>query len=176
MADSLDRLITTGAQDEIGKADTANQFGVAQTPFHTHNGADSQRVSFSNLTDRLTLQTITLAGITPATAGNYGMFFIAPFPVRFVSAAEVHATAGTDGSAVTVQIEKLTSTTVPGSGTVLLLAGFNMKGAINTVQYGTLAAASKKTFYLLKGDRLALKLTGTPTAIANAVFTVGLLY
>lgn len=177
--------ITTSAPQQNGdaaaklavdRAAQADQYGVSQTPFHTHNGSDSNRVSFGDLTNKQLIIPVMLAGTAPATAGNYGIFYTAPFQCRFFSANEVHATAGTDGSAVTVQIEKLTGTTVPGSGTVLLSSGFNMKGTINTVQYGTLGSIQKTNFSLAKGDRLALKLTGTPTTVANAVFTITLVF
>ena len=38
-------------QQAIDQNATANQFAVSDTPFHTHNGADSQRFSFKNLSD-----------------------------------------------------------------------------------------------------------------------------
>lgn len=161
---------------EIGIQQTQDQFGVAQTPFHTHNDIDSPKISFFDLKSRLLVLPVILAGTAPATAGNYGIFYTAPFSCRFLSVNEVHTTAGSDAGAVTVQIEKLISTTAPGSGTVLLSSGINMKGTANTVQYGTLASIQKTNFSLKKSDRLALKLTGTPTAVANAVFTVTLIF
>lgn len=164
------------AQLVVNRNAVQNQYGVSQTPFHIHNGSDSNRVSFIDLTNRLQIEKVVLAGTAPATAGNYNMFFIAPFKCRFIAASEVHGTLGTDAGAVTVQIERLIGTTAPGSGTALLATGFNMKGTINTVQYGILATIQKTLFTLNKGDRLAFLLTGTPTAIANAVFTVTLIY
>lgn len=164
------------AQLVVDRNAAQDQYGVSQTPFHTHNGADSNRVSFSDIRNRLQVESVVLAGTAPATAGNYGVFFTAPFPCRLVAASECHATAGSDASSVTVQVERLTGTTAPGSGTALLASGFNMKGTANTVQYGTLASIQKTSFTLAKGDRLALKLTGTPTAVANAVFMVTLSY
>ena len=35
----------------LENADTRNQFSVAQTPFHTHNGIDSQLLAFRRLID-----------------------------------------------------------------------------------------------------------------------------
>jgi len=42
-------------QEEINKrmseTDTVNQFALSQTSFHTHNGVDSQKIPFTNLSD-----------------------------------------------------------------------------------------------------------------------------
>jgi hypothetical protein len=89
----------------------------------------------------------------------------------------VHSTAGSDGSAVNLQITKDTGTTAPGAGTDLLTdntgAGFNCKGATNTVQTGTLVA-TEATRTLASGDRLSLDFAGTVTALAGVVVTVSL--
>lgn len=164
------------AQGVLERNQTVDQFGVSQTPYHTHNGADSPQVSYASLTNRVIVFPIVLAGSAPATAANYGTFFAAPFACQFVGANEVHQTAGSDGSAVSLQIEKLAGTTASGSGTVLLLGAFDLKGTANTVQTSMLANVAKKTFALAKGDRLGLKLTGTPTSVATLVVTVRLLF
>lgn len=163
-------------QQQIDSNARVDQFGVANTPFHVHNGSDSNKISFSNLTDRVFLAQAILPGTAPATSGNYTIFFVAPFQVRFSGATCVFVTQGTDGSAVTLQIEKLTGTTAPGSGTSLLMTAFNLKGANNTTQYGTLASIQKTSFTLKKGDRLALKLSGTPTSVASLVVEAALTY
>lgn len=158
------------------ESDTQNQFGVAQIPFHTHNGADSQRVFFSDLIGRNEFLHVVLPGTSPATASNYGVFFIAPYSCSFVGATEVHGTKGTDVSAVSLQIEKLTGTTASGSGTNLLATGFDLKGNINTVQTAVLAFAVSNTFNLVKGDRLGFVLSGTPTSVAQLVMVCQLTY
>lgn len=114
--------------------------------------------------------TINLQGTSAATATNYGIFFIAENPVRLVAVSEVHTTLGTDLGAVTLQIEKLTGTTAPDSGTALLSTAFNLKGTINTVQYGVLVPSVATI--LQKGDRLCLKDVGTLTAVAGVNVTV----
>jgi hypothetical protein len=55
-----------------------------------------------------------LAGTTPATAANYGVFFTAPFKCQLVSVVERHETLGTDGSAVTIMVKKVPSGTAEG--------------------------------------------------------------
>lgn len=106
-------------------------------------------------------------------------FYLANRAVQVVAVREIHSTAGTNGSAVTMQLTKETTTGAPGAGTALLTnnsdAGFNLKGTANTVQTGTLTAtlASKK---LAAGDRLSIKFTGTLTTLAGVVVTVTLRY
>lgn len=163
-------------ENAIDADNTQNQFAVSQVPFHTHNGADSQQIAFGSLTGRFEFINETLVGATAATAANYGVFWIAPYKCMFIGVTEAHQTAGSDGSAVTVQLEHLTGTVASGSGTSLLLAGFNMKAAVNTVQTATLANIPKTYFNFAKGDRLGLVLTGTPTSIAGAVFIAQISY
>ena len=103
--------------------------------------------------------------------------FIANGPVEVLEVREVHTTAGSHGSAVSLQVEKCTGTTAPGSGTNLLTnnsdVGFNLKGTANTVQEGTLTA-TRATRQLAAGDRLALDFAGTLTALAGVCVTIKL--
>jgi hypothetical protein len=103
--------------------------------------------------------------------------FVAARAWQVMGAQESHATAGNDAGAVTLQLEKLTGTTAPGSGTALLTdnsnAGFNLKGTANTVQTGTLTG-TVGSLQLAVGDRLAWKVAGTPTAVVGVVASVRL--
>lgn len=166
-------------EDYDENSDVEKQYDVNPIPVHVHNSIDAPPVSYSDLVDRREYISHVLFGTQAATAGNYSVFFTAPAPMLVMAINEVHTTAGTDGSAVTLQIEKLTGTTAPASGTVLLTTGFNLKGTANTVQYGAMvtssnAAIQQTTTYLGRGDRLALKLSGTPTSVANMLVTVSL--
>lgn len=102
-------------------------------------------------------------------------FFVAPRPLHIRAIKYKHSVAGTNASAVNLQVEKCTGTTAPGSGTVLLTnnsdAGFDCKGAINTVQEGSLSATAAD-LWLDTGDRLAVDFAGTLTALAGVVVTV----
>lgn len=104
-------------------------------------------------------------------------FFIADRAYQVTRIDEVHATAGSDGSAVNLQITKDTGTAAPGAGTDLLTnntnAGFDMKGTANTVQNGTLTGTTA-SLQLAAGDRLSLDFAGTVTALAGVVVTVTL--
>lgn len=99
--------------------------------------------------------------------------FTAPFDCVLQSVNEVHAVLGTDASAVNIQVTHDTGTQAPGAGTDLLSnnsnAGFNMKGTINTVQYGTFKAGASRKF--ARGDRLSLDFAGVQTAVAGTAIT-----
>jgi hypothetical protein len=108
-----------------------------------------------------------------ATADNYGVFYIAPYPVEVVSVRERHETAGSDGSAVTLMVAKVPSGTAKGSGTDVLSAGINLKGTADTNAAGSLHATAAN-YRLAAGDALALVPTGTLTAVDGVTVTVEL--
>lgn len=98
-------------------------------------------------------------------------FFVAPVACEVVSIQEVHGTKGSDGSAVTLQVERLQGTEAPGgNGDALLSAAISLKGDNNTVQTGTLVTTS--VVELAAGNRLGIDITGTTTAVADVVVTV----
>ena len=77
--------------------------------------ADSRKL----ITDLIAIPiTVNLKNTEPATAVNYGLFFTADRPYNVIGITEVHGTAGTDASAVSLQIERL-------QGTEALTAGKN---------------------------------------------------
>ena len=119
----------------------------------------------------------TLSGTTAQTAGNYKIFFTAPFPCFVIGVATVFGT--TNGGACTLQLEKLTGTTAAGSGTNLLNTAIDLNATANTPQYagirggGTLVAQTG----LLQGERLALKIaSGSLVGLVNLNVTVHLKY
>lgn len=164
------------AQDTYDQNAASDQFGVSQVGYHRHTGNDAPKISFTDLKNRFEFLNEVLPGSSAATAGNYGAIFIAPYPCIFMGATEVHGALGTDGGAVTLQIEKLIGTSATGSGINLLASGFNLKGTINTVQTAILGFLPNLTFNLKKGDRLGLSLTGTPTSVSQVVIVVQLSY
>lgn len=114
---------------------------------------------------------VRLKNTDAATAANYGHFFIADSGYTILSIDEMHGTAGNDAGSVTLNIEKLTGTQSLGNGTSLLTTAFNLKATANTVQYGNITATGGANS-IIRGDRLALKLSGTPTTVANLIVTV----
>lgn len=127
--------------------------------------------------DRIIPNTFTvsafLAGTAPATAGNFNCFWVAPFACRVVSIKESHATAGSDGGAVTLEVVKCADGVAVASGTTLQSAGINLKATADTVQTASLTATTAD-LSIAAGTRLGLKLTGTPTALASLAVTVQL--
>lgn len=111
---------------------------------------------------------ITLPGTTPATAANYGLFFIAHVPCELTAVALRYGTASTSG---TLQIEKLTGTQALDGGTVLLSSTISMSAAANTTYFGTLTG-TVLDLQLARGEALALKDGGTLTSLENLNITV----
>lgn len=115
--------------------------------------------------------------VSSVGATDDSAFYVATRPMEVVAIRQVHSVAGSDGSAVNVQVVKDTGTDAPGAGTNLLTnnsnAGFNLKATANTVQTGTLTstAATKK---LAAGDRLSVDFAGTLTDVAGVVVTATL--
>jgi hypothetical protein len=133
---------------------------------HTHNQTDGTlripKVSFV---------TVNLPSTTAQTATNYGLIFTATRPCFVSAISEKHTVAGTNGSPVTLQVERLQSTTALGAGTDLLATAFDLKGTAYTTQRGILAA-NKTTSSLSLNDSLALKVSGTLTSLEGVQVTL----
>lgn len=118
--------------------------------------------------------TVNLFDTQPQTAANYGIFFIAWHPCEVLSIQEVHGTKA--GAAATVTVEKLTGTTAKGSGTALITTAFDLTVANNTVQSRQGGDFDSTTYppprRLMRGDRLAIKSTGTIAAVKDLQITV----
>lgn len=140
---------------------------------HDHNGFGTTRILWDSISTKKFYIFHTIYGADAATAANYSSFFIAPVPCVVTGFKEVHATAGTDGSAVTIDLQKLTGTTAPGSGTTLLNATLSLKATINSVQAAVMTLTNS-TKSLAVNDRIALKSSGTLTAVANVSVIVEL--
>jgi hypothetical protein len=171
--DDLEQKMRDIAQQVHDENSTSDQFGVSQTPFHTHNGADSQRINFKNIANRSEFINFDLPGSQGQTTNNWGVIFTAPYACAVIGITEVHQTAESTATTMTVQLEKLSGTTASGSGIALLVTPFNLKSTANTVQTGTLNTTSANTgltaFNLVTGDRLGLALTTTGSAPATLI-------
>jgi hypothetical protein len=102
-------------------------------------------------------------------------FFVANRSLIVERIDYVHATAGTDASAVNLQVTKDDGTEAPGAGDDLLTnngnAGFNCKGQANVVQNGSLVT-NAATLRLFPGDRLSVDFSGTLTGLSGVVVVV----
>jgi len=93
--------------------------------------------------------------------------FVCKRPMRLVSVGLVYGVASTSG---TMQVEKLTGTTAPGSGTNLLTGTISMSSTANTVNSGTLiATVASLTF--AAGDRVGFVFAGTMTNLVGFAAT-----
>lgn len=138
---------------------------IEQYQYHDHDGVNSQKITQASWVVQ------SLPGTQAATATNYGVFFTATRPCTIKRISESHTTAGSDAGAVTLQVERLQGTEALNAGNELLVTAFNLKGTANTVQTGTLVQTPTE-LALNVGDRLALKDSGTLTAVAGVNVTV----
>jgi hypothetical protein len=90
-------------------------------------------------------------------------FFIAPAACYFVSAKEAHITKATTNQ--TLQLEKLTAGTAPGSGTGMLASSAALDNTNDTPQ--TLAAGALTN--LAAGDRVGLRTSGGSATYAGGM-------
>jgi len=127
------------------------------------------------LRNKRTVITAVVQGTAGATAGNYDVFWVAPFGCIIETIRETHTTLGTDGGAVTLNVEKLTSGQASGAGTDLLSSTIDLKGTIDTPVDGTLSTTIS-TLQIAENDRLGLVLAGTPTSVANVVVTIEVIH
>lgn len=155
------------------------QFRISRIQNHRHTGVDAGKVEFADLNGKILTLYWTIPGTNAATAANYSTIFTAPFPCSVTAMTEVHATAGTNLSDVTLQLERLTGTEAPGAGDEILYTPINLKATANTVQEAVISPVRTTGVgvgNLATGDRLALKRSGTLTSVANVTVVIQLLY
>jgi len=140
-----------------------------QFEWHDHDGVNSKKIWHVNFINGV------VSGLSASTATNYGIVFVATRPCIVTRISEVHTTAGTNGGAVTLQVERLQGTETPDSGNTLLVTAFNLKGTANTVQVGEIVSGTTVTA-LSVGDRLCLKDSGTLTDVAGVCVTIEITY
>lgn len=119
------------------------------------------------------LQNILHIEVPLAAASVTGsVIFIPPVGYTVVAVREVHAIAG--GAGATVNLEHLTGTQAPGSGTAILTAALVLTGTANTVQSTALTNIIASAASLKALDRLAVTLAGTLTGLANCLLQISL--
>ena len=159
-------------QGEMEGRIKAVEAGIA-LPTHYHNGFDSNQVNWADLYQRKIWVHHTIIGTVAASTDGYGVFLIVPIACLVTKIQEVHEVKGTNAGAVTLNVEKLTGTTAIDSGSVLLPTAIDLKGTVNTVVTPTLTTTAT-TRSLARGDRLALKDSGTLTSVFNVTVLVEL--
>lgn len=105
-----------------------------------------------------------------------GAFMIADRAYRVIQVDEIHAVAGSDVGAVSLDIKKQTGTQAPSAGVSVLAVTFDLKGTANTrvSKSGADLTATAADKDLAAGNRLSLDFTGTLTAVAGLCVTVKL--
>lgn len=115
--------------------------------------------------------TANLPGTSAGTAANYDVFFQPRYACAILWVGIRHATAGTDGSAVTLNLEVLDDAETKDSGDTVLVTAYDLKGTVDTqTEYKGVTALQNTT--LIKGQALALKDSGTLTSVAGVQVTV----
>lgn len=114
----------------------------------------------------------SIVATAAATAANYGIIFTATNPCAVIRIIESHTVVGSDGSAVTLNVERLEPADALDGGDVILTTAFNLKSTINTPVIKESIDMVKAARTLSQGDRLALVDAGTLTAVAGVQVTI----
>lgn len=116
------------------------------------------------------LLTFFLPGADSQDSTKYGVIVTAPKAFQVISVIEVHSVAGTVDTPV-LDVERLSGTTAPGSGTSILKTTFDLKSTANTpVTKRGFNLATNRTFE--PGDRLGFKVSGTLTTLEGVSVTI----
>ena len=105
-----------GTMKERGISEETARLVASNPPashFHT-----TDKIDFRDLLKKKLYIHHTIYGVDAATAGNYGVFWIAPFACVVSEIREVHQTAGSSADAA-LTIEKLTGTQALDAGVAL---------------------------------------------------------
>lgn len=97
--------------------------------------------------------------------------FCAHKAFEVVAVSACWGTAESTAATLTLQVEKLTGTTAPGSGTELLSSSIDCKSTANTVNYGTLIT-TPENLLLSRGHRLAVDFSAAANELADVAVNV----
>ena len=150
----------------MGFLDSLGEVQPQILPEHFHI---TDKIDFRDIFKKKLYIHHTIYGADAATAGNYGVFWIAPFACVVSEIREVHQTAGSSADAA-LTIEKLTGTQALDAG-VALNTAIELDGTANTVVTPALTT-TVADLRLERGDRLAMDDAGTLTAVANVTVVI----
>lgn len=147
----------------IQKYASDNQYDVSMIPAHTHSGADSLRVDFSNLANRTRFILYRILGPTTDTAisSSVGGDFVMPFEGFVSGVGATVDTAGTTGT-TTIKINK--------NGTTILKTNITIDSTEKTSRTATVPAVidiSVRTFST--GDIFTFDVTAVSTTAAKGL-------
>jgi len=115
--------------------------------------------------------------VIPINASSVdGWAFVADRAYTIEMIEEIHAVAGSDGGAVTLDVRKVTDTSAPGAAasatvTELQAAAMNLKSTANTTVTPGLSVTAAD-LDLADGNKIGLNFIGTLTALAGGVVTI----
>lgn len=109
-----------------------------------------------------------LQSTLPATSGNYGVIFCAPFACEVRAVLATWKTASSSG---TLQVERLQGTTAPGSGDDMIKTAIDTSGTADTVNVKT-GTDLNSNRVLDQFDRIGLVSGGTLTNLADLCVTL----
>lgn len=93
---------------------------------------------------------------------------------RIAQVQEVHATKGTDGAAVTLDLKKKSGLSAPFTDITVLGGTIDLKAAAATVQTASLSS-TEANLIVNKNDRLWLDVTGFLTGVSGVQVTIVLI-
>lgn len=155
-----------------------------KTNFKRDNGIAKNRGVTSSVSEKTTVAfesvlrkggvvvSYTIPSTAAATAGNYGIFFIAPRAMTIMEVLESHQVASTSG---TLNLEILASGVASGSGDDVLVTPFSLSATADTPQMMS-GTDLTETRTLVEGERLGLVVGGTLTNQVSVTVTVYLIY
>jgi len=115
--------------------------------------------------------TAKVQGTSATTSGNYGIFATVRYPIQIIRIDERHEVAGSDGSAVTLDVVVVNNGSAVSTGASLLASTFNLKATADTLQIKDKRNLSNNRF-VEPNQSIALKTSGTLTAVAGVSVTV----
>lgn len=122
---------------------------------------------------------VAVINLVAASTANQDVFVASPGQNYQITG--VTATFGTASSSGTLDVVKCTGTTAAASGTTTLNATVSLAGTANTPVHGVLATtlsatqlAGAASTAVSGGDRLAIKLGGTLTSLADCLVQIRL--
>lgn len=132
-----------------------------------------QSMDFQELTNKDGYYfTVYVGGTAGATSGNYGRFATVRYPIQILRIDEIHEVLGTDAGAVTLDVVVVPNGSAISAGTSLLASTFSLKSTINTLQIKEKRNLSTAVRMVEPNQSLALKTSGTLTAVAGVCVTV----
>jgi len=116
------------------------------------------------------IQCISIPGTSATTSTNYGYVLTArEIALEILGVSEKHETAGSDAGSVTLDVVKVLDGSAISTGTTILTSTFNLKSTANTnvLKRGVDLSRATNIRYLQIGESIALKTSGTLTAVAG---------